>query len=159
MDEFNRRLQTFFDEDDAHRACKWALAVPSAEDMEAKDDPYKEHSKGSHKCQYVESDMFRTCRQAFLAKLEGLPRDPTATALSTPMKGAFHPTTPTPTRKTRVKRATSVMSAIMTVADLEPQPELVASPSPMRISIAGAGMNMELTMNGVDTPSKKRRHH
>ncbi|KAM0282132.1 hypothetical protein ACHAQH_003172 [Verticillium albo-atrum] len=49
------------------------------------------------------------------------------------------------------------MSRIMTVADIEPQPEVVDAPSPMRISIAGAGMSMELMVNSPETPSKKRR--
>ncbi|KAM0647663.1 hypothetical protein D7B24_006450 [Verticillium nonalfalfae] len=50
------------------------------------------------------------------------------------------------------------MSQIMTVANLEPQPEVVEAPSPMCISISGAGMSMELMVNTPDTPSKKRRY-
>ncbi|CRK33467.1 hypothetical protein BN1708_001145 [Verticillium longisporum] len=168
MDDLNDRLETFFEETERHRACVWAFTVPSAEDMakagfylsatttnpdtEANDDPFQEHFKGSDNCSYVESELFRTFQAAYVAKVEKLPRP----SPSTPAKSGYH--LGTPSRKSRAKRIASTMSQIMTVANLEPQPEVVEAPSPMCISISGAGMSMELMVNTPETPSKKRRY-
>ncbi|KAM9874322.1 hypothetical protein VDGL01_11587 [Verticillium dahliae] len=134
MDDLNDRLETFFEETERHRACVWAFAVPSAEDM-AKAGFYL----------YVESELFRTFQAAYVAKVERLPRP----SPSTPAKSGYH--LGTPSRKSRAKRIASTMSQIMTVANLEPQPEVVEAPSPMCISISGAGMSMELMVNTPET--------
>ncbi|ROT34499.1 hypothetical protein SODALDRAFT_382432 [Sodiomyces alkalinus F11] len=173
MDGFCNRLQTFYD--DASKG-KWALTMPSAEDMagagfrfqgessrdvaicdicqvmgwkwETKDDPFDEHVRNEPKCAYVQSDMFKKFHETFAKKKAMLAHTPPVTPMTPDNAGGGGKNSRNTTpRKRRTKLA---LSEIHTVASVEPKAAAAtcSKREPMEITVRGPGVRLLLEVNG-----------